>query len=143
PSLADERLSKIEFRTAPVAVVGRVAEALNEQAKPFKGSRVLGAASKKDVDDPRESPAFEIRKLLRQHGAHVSSNDLPAMRHHATRPESRPLTAELLACQDCVVSVTDHSAREYDWVVRHGRAVADTRNATHGVEPGACRAWKA
>ena len=46
----------------PQYVVDRVAEALNDDGKPVKGSRVcvLGVAYKKDVDDPRESPAFAI-----------------------------------------------------------------------------------
>src|SRR5207245_10407006 len=50
-----------EINTAmPAHVVNRVAEALNDDGKPIKGSRVciLGAASKTNVDDPRDSPAF-------------------------------------------------------------------------------------
>jgi UDP-N-acetyl-D-glucosamine dehydrogenase len=140
-----------EINTAmPRHVVDRVGEALNEQARSIKGSRVLvlGAAYKKDVDDPRESPAFEIMELLIDRGAHVSYNDpyipvLPRMRHHSVRMESRPLTEDLLAAQDCVLIVTDHSAYKYDWIVRHSAVVVDTRNATEGVEPGACRIWKA
>ena len=36
------------------------------QRKPIKGSKIaiLGVAYKKDVDDPRESPSFELMKLL-------------------------------------------------------------------------------
>ncbi|MBI1913969.1 MAG: nucleotide sugar dehydrogenase [Planctomycetes bacterium] len=140
-----------EVNTAmPKYVVGRVADALNEHAKSIKGSRILilGVAYKKDVDDPRESPAFEIMELLEQRGAHVSYNDpyipsLPPMRHHTIRRESRALTPELLATQDCVVIVTDHSAYKFDWIVHHARLVVDTRNATEGVEPAACRIWKA
>src|SRR5579885_2637270 len=46
----------------PQYVVDRVASALNDEGKALKGSRVcvLGVAYKKDVDDPRESPAFPI-----------------------------------------------------------------------------------
>jgi UDP-N-acetyl-D-glucosamine dehydrogenase len=134
----------------PRYVVERVSEALNEQAKPVKGGRilVLGVAYKKDVDDPRESPAFEIMEHLQQRGAHVSYNDpyipaLPPMRHHHIRMQSQPLTAELLAAQDCVVVVTDHSVYRFEWIVGHCQAIVDTRNATEGVEPGACRVWKA
>ena len=65
------------------------------------------------------------------------------MRHHKIRMESQPLTEELLAAQDCVLIVTDHSRYKYDWIRRHSAAVVDTRNATEGVEPGACRIWKA
>ena len=46
---------------------------------------ILGMAYKKDVDDPRESPSFELMDLLIQRGAKVSYNDphvpvLPTMR---------------------------------------------------------------
>jgi UDP-N-acetyl-D-glucosamine dehydrogenase len=141
-----------EVNTAmPQRVVDRVAEALNQQAKPVKGSRVciLGVAYKKDVDDPRESPAFEILERLETRGAHVSYHDpyipeLPPMRHHTIRLESEALSPEYLAVQDCVVIVTDHSCVNYDWVVRHAPLVVDTRNATAGLAGGLMRkVWKA
>jgi UDP-N-acetyl-D-glucosamine dehydrogenase len=141
-----------EVNTAmPMYVVDRVAEALNEYGKAVKGSRVcvLGVAYKKDVDDPRESPAFEVMELLQKRGAHVSYNDpyipkLPAMRHHAIRLASEPLTPEYLAVQDCVVIVTDHSCYRFDWIVRHAGLVVDTRNATAGLSPADRRkVWKA
>jgi UDP-N-acetyl-D-glucosamine dehydrogenase len=136
-----------EVNTAmPRRVVERVAEALNDQAKAVKGSRVciLGVAYKKDVDDPRESPAFEILELLEGRGAHVSYHDphiprLPPMRHHTIRLESEALSPEYLAVQDCVVIVTDHSCVHYEWVVRHAPLVVDTRNATAGLPPGLLR----
>ena len=56
-----------EVNTAmPQYVVDRTAEALNDDGKAMRGSRicVLGVAYKKDVDDPRESPAFEILEKL-------------------------------------------------------------------------------
>src|SRR5215831_17598072 len=52
-----------EINTAmPGYVVDRVVAALNDDGKAVRGSRicVLGVAYKKDVDDPRESPAFTI-----------------------------------------------------------------------------------
>jgi UDP-N-acetyl-D-glucosamine dehydrogenase len=135
----------------PLYVVQRLAEALNEHRKPIRGSKVcvLGVAYKKDVDDPRESPAFTILELLQQRGADVSYNDphipsLPAMRHHRIRLDSQPLTEAFLAAQDALVIVTDHTAYDFAWIVRHARLVVDTRNATAGVAreyPG--RIWKA
>jgi UDP-N-acetyl-D-glucosamine dehydrogenase len=141
-----------EVNTAmPQYVLGRLTEALNEQGRALKGSRVLvlGVAYKKDVDDPRESPAFTVLELLQRRGAVVSYNDphvpsLPAMRHHSIRLDSVPLTEQTLAEQDCVVIVTDHSAYDYEWLVRHARLIVDTRNATGKVAPTArCRIWKA
>ncbi len=134
----------------PQHVVDRIAEALNEQGKPVKGSRVcvLGVAYKKDVDDPRESPAFPILEMLQRRGAEVTYNDphipsLPAMRHHMIRLDSQPLTEAFLAEQDCVVIVTDHAAYDYDWIIRHARLIVDTRNATAQCAAGPCRIWKA
>jgi UDP-N-acetyl-D-glucosamine dehydrogenase len=136
----------------PAYVVGRVADALNDRGKPVNGSRVLilGMAYKKDVDDPRESPGFELMDLLLKKGAVVGYNDphipsLPRMRHwpHLGAMTSTPLTAESLAAQDCVLIATDHSAYDYDWIVAHSRLVVDTRNATKGVRQGRERVVKA
>jgi UDP-N-acetyl-D-glucosamine dehydrogenase len=133
----------------PQYVVNRVTEALNDHAKPLQSSRVciLGVAYKKNVDDPRESPAFTIMELLQKRGAIVSYNDphvpaLPAMRHHTIRLESEPLTAEFLARQDAVVIVTDHSGFDFEWIVQHSQLVIDTRNATARVA-AAGHVWKA
>lgn len=135
----------------PEYVVDRLAAALNDRGKPVKGSKicVLGAAYKKDVDDPRESPSFALMQLLLARGAELTYNDphipaLPQMRHYRLPPmQSAPLTAELLAQQDCVLIATNHSVYDYDFIVRHSPLVVDTRNATKHVQAGRekiCRA---
>ncbi len=50
----------------PEFVVRRVSDALNEDGKAVKGSRVLvlGLAYKPDVDDERESPSYALMSLL-------------------------------------------------------------------------------
>jgi len=125
----------------PNYVVGRVAAALNDASKPLRGSKIaiLGVAYKKDVDDPRESPAFKIMELLQQVGAVLSYSDphipvLPSMRHYdVPHLASEPLTPEYLAKHDCVLIVTDHTAYDYEEIVRHSQLVVDTRNATDAV----------
>jgi UDP-N-acetyl-D-glucosamine dehydrogenase len=125
----------------PSFVVSKIADALNDQAKPLKGSKItlLGMAYKKDVDDPRESPGFELLELLLQKGALVNYNDphipqLPRMRHYPDLGlSSQSLTADYLGGQDGVVIVTDHSAYDWPWIVEHARLVVDTRNATRNV----------
>ena len=125
----------------PRYVVQRVIEALNDAGKPLRGAKIaiLGVAYKKDVDDPRESPAFELLTLLRAGGASLSYNDpfiphLPAMRRHDVPPlDSQPLTAEYLASQDLVLIATDHSQYDWEFIVQHARLIVDTRNATRGV----------
>lgn len=129
----------------PQYVVNRLGEFLNDQRKPINGSKVsiLGMAYKKDVDDPRESPSFELLRLLRQRGAVLTYNDphvptLPKMRHYPDLPamQSQELTPEYLRSQDCVLISTDHSAYDYDFIVTHAPLVLDTRNATKAVRAG-------
>ena len=135
----------------PQYVVSRLIEALNEVRKPLRGSKIamLGVAYKKDVDDPRESPAFSLLQLLREKGAEVSYNDphiprLPSMRHYDVPPlESRELTAEYLRAQDCVLIATDHSAYDYGFIVEHAPLILDTRNATGTVKDGRQKIRKA
>jgi UDP-N-acetyl-D-glucosamine dehydrogenase len=136
----------------PQYVVNRLGEFLNEQRKPINGSKIaiLGMAYKKDVDDPRESPSFELLTLLRSRGADLSYNDphvpvLPKMRHYPDLPRmsSEELTPAFLGAQDCVLIATDHSAYDYDFIVEHSTLVLDTRNATKNVRVGRHKIRKA
>ncbi len=126
----------------PEYVVTRLSDFLNDAGKPIKGSRIciMGMAYKKDVDDPRESPSFVLMEMLLARGAVVTYNDphipkLPEMRHHDVPDmSSTELTPKFLASQDCVVIATDHSAYDYDFVVKHAPLILDTRNATKNVK---------
>jgi UDP-N-acetyl-D-glucosamine dehydrogenase len=135
----------------PEYVVHRLAEALNDAGKPIKGSKVciLGMAYKKDVDDPRESPSFELMEMLLARGAIVTYSDphiprLPKMRaHDVPAMTSQSLTPAFLAGQDCLLIATDHSAFDYESIVRHGQLIIDTRNATRNVKQGREKVRKA
>ena len=129
-------------RAMPEYVVTRTSEFLNEFSKPIRGSRIClaGIAYKKDVDDPRESPSFELLELLLARGAEMSYSDphvpqLPSMRHfNLPSMESQPLTAEYLRSLDAVLIATDHTDFDYDTIVQHAPLVIDTRNATQHVK---------
>ena len=67
-----------EVNTAmPEYVVHRTAEALNEDRKSVKGSKILiiGLAYKADVDDERESPSYVLMEMLKHRGAQVAYYD--------------------------------------------------------------------
>ena len=120
----------------PHYVVQKLLLALNERGKALRGSRVLilGIAYKKDIDDPRESPAFEIIHLLLGLGAEVSYHDphIPVAPHMRTWPHLPPmhsqrLTPETVRAADAVLIVTDHAAVDYQAVAEHAQLVVDTR----------------
>jgi len=134
----------------PEYVVDRVITALNENRKPLNGSSVciLGVAYKRNVDDPRESPAFRLIELLSERGAIISYSDphvprLPKMRSFQV-PEltSSPLTPSFLAELDCVLLVTDHTDFDYEAIAKHSQLIVDTRNAFVGVKSPAARIVK-
>ncbi len=127
----------------PYFVIQRVMEALNEHGKPLKGANVLllGMAYKKDVDDDRESPSYKLLELLIRKGAEVGYNDphipsLKTVRKYDFNMKSTALTAENLARTDCVLIATDHSAYDYDFILKHAPLIVDTRNVFPGPAPG-------
>jgi len=124
----------------PYWVIDKVMNALNDHEKSIKGSRILllGAAYKKDIDDPRESPSFKLIEIMLDKGALVDYNDplipeLPDMRNYDIKKKSVELTPENLASYDCVLISTDHTVYDWDFIVKHSKLVIDTRNATQNV----------
>src|SRR5579862_6269244 len=61
----------------PHFVVDKIQNALNDHAKPVKGSHIhiFGVAYKKNIDDVRESPAIDIMLLLKRRGARLTYSD--------------------------------------------------------------------
>jgi UDP-N-acetyl-D-glucosamine dehydrogenase len=118
----------------PHFVLSKVQNALNDFAKPVKGSRVhiMGVAYKRNIDDVRESPALDLLLLLRQRGAEVSYSDphVPVLQLDGLDLKAKP--QDEAAAADCVVIVTDHAAFDYQLLVRHARLIVDTRNALKG-----------
>lgn len=118
----------------PDYVVRKVMEALNDQQKSVKGSRilVLGIAYKKNVDDMRESPSVVLMEKLQSYGAEISYSDphvpvFPSMREHHFDLESTPLNGETLAAADCVLVTTHHDAFDWDMIAESSSLIVDTR----------------
>jgi UDP-N-acetyl-D-glucosamine dehydrogenase len=129
----------------PRYVVAKLQQAFDGQEKAVKGSSIviLGIAYKKDIDDPRESPAFALMSRLLELGAECTYHDphiprMPRMRTWPNLPSmsSIDLTAELLSAADAVVVVTDHSSIDYGFVRRYAQLIVDTRGV-YRDEPGA------
>jgi len=120
----------------PAYVVERTSEALNDQEKPVRGSKILiyGVAYKRNVNDCRESPAFPIIYGLEQRGARVSYMDpfVPRADLNGVARDSVALDADF-GLFDAVVVVTDHDALDRARLARQARLVVDTRDALHDI----------
>ncbi len=137
-------------RGMPEYVVDKAAEALNDDCKSVKASKVLvvGLAYKPNVDDTRETPAAEIIELLAERGAEITYHDphvekFPKMRNYSFDMHSVALDQQTLEAADCVIIVTDHARIDWSMIGKHAKLVIDTRNAMHGIEGVNARIVKA
>lgn len=143
-----------EINTAmPEYVVNQVAEALNNEGKALKESRVLllGLAYKPNVDDDRESASYHLLDLLVGRGTKVEYYDphIPVIR--PTREHARwagmksvAWTEESIRQFDAVIIATAHDAVNFKQLGKWSSLIVDTRNAMQSVPASRdCRIWKA
>jgi UDP-N-acetyl-D-glucosamine dehydrogenase len=118
----------------PRYVVQLATDALNDQAKAVKGSRILalGVAYKAGVGDIRDSPALEIIEDLLARGALLEYVDprVPQILVGGHLLKSVAWTQADLSAYDLVVLLTAHPEFEPTRLVQDARLVLDTRNAT-------------
>jgi UDP-N-acetyl-D-glucosamine dehydrogenase len=134
-------------KAAPLYVVDRVWQALNDRGCAVRGSKVLllGVTYKPNVADCRESPADPIARRLITLGAEVSYHDpfVPdwSIEHgggyHAVKSVAN--LHEALTNADMVVLLQPH--RDYDLaeIAEHSRWLLDTRGVLEPSRPSVSR----
>ena len=136
----------------PELVVRRVADALNEEGKAVKGSRVLilGLAYKPNVDDQRESPSYVLMTALSERGAEVEYYDPYVPMIRPTREHSRwagkksvDWNRASIASFDLVLIATNHDSVNYEELGDWAQCIVDTRNAMVNVRNSTGKIWKA
>jgi UDP-N-acetyl-D-glucosamine dehydrogenase len=95
---------------------------------------VLGVAYKKNINDCRESPAFEIIKRLMGKRVIVKYNDpyihkIPKLRNYDFKMESIKLNKKILQSFDATIIVTNHDNYDYEMIRKNSLLVIDTRNS--------------
>ena len=122
----------------PHFVVNKIGEILNDWGKSIKGSKVhlLGVAYKSNIGDTRESPAYDVAKILLQRGAVLSYSDphVPEFNVNGCRLKDMGGQPAVLEAADCTVIITHHDRFDYAGIVRHARVIFDTRNAMGGLD---------
>ena len=123
-----------EINTAmPDYVISKVADALNEEGKAIKGSKilVLGLAYKANVDDCRESPSFVLMEKLEVKGATVEYNDpfvsvIPNTREHGHFTGKQ--SVEIDGTYDLILVSTNHNEYETFDFTNYTCPIVDSRN---------------
>ena len=123
----------------PEYVIEKVILALKKNKRVIKGSNLLiiGVSYKKDIGDTRESPAFEVMRIMLDKGAQILYHD-PHVSNITLGEKgtytSQELTSTLVESVDCVVIIANHSNIDYDFIAKHATIVVDTRNATRTIQ---------
>jgi UDP-N-acetyl-D-glucosamine dehydrogenase len=117
----------------PYHCVERIEGALNQHAKPVKGSRIaiLGVSYKGGVGDIRESPALRIIEVLAARGAEIRYHDpyVPSLPDLGL--QNIPLE-QATQDADAIVLVTAHPGVDHAALARDARLFVDLRGVTRG-----------
>jgi UDP-N-acetyl-D-glucosamine dehydrogenase len=123
-----------EINTAmPDYVLSKVTDALNDEGKAVKGSKVLilGLAYKANVDDCRESPSFVLMEKLMIKGARAEYHDsfvpvIPETREHPQLAGKQ--SVEIEDVYDLILLSTDHSEYKTFDFSKFNCPIVDSRN---------------
>jgi len=115
----------------PYFVVNKAVETLSAAGVLPGTAKVLllGMAFKRNIGDLRDSPALKVFEIMKNRIKTVRYNDphVPRLSLQGQTIRSVPFTARELKKYDLVVILTNHSAYDYDLIVKHARLIIDTR----------------
>jgi UDP-N-acetyl-D-glucosamine dehydrogenase len=121
----------------PYFCADKITHALNDQAKPVRGSRIaiFGVSYKPGVGDLRESPALKIMRILRDQGADLVYHDqhVPALPQFELMSEAADQALD--GCDACAV-ITHHPGVDLQAIVDAAPLVIDFRGATRRLRTG-------
>ncbi len=129
----------------PFHVIDLAEQALSRNRIALRDAKILvtGVAFKRDVDDPRNSPAERVIELLLKRGAKVNYHDPYVPTFHiggnvflkdTLTLKSQPLTEASLRAVDCVIIITGHRVVDYSFIAKTVPAIVDCCNATVSVD---------
>ena len=93
---------------------------------------ILGLSYKKNIDDARESPSFELIKLFQNKKVQVEYHDkffkkLPQMRNYDFKMSSVKLNPKNLKQYNATIIMTDHDYINYRLIEKNSKIIFDTR----------------
>jgi len=93
---------------------------------------LLGLSYKKNIDDDRESPSFEIMKILKKNRVKFEYNDPYFKKTRLGRinkiiKKSIKLSKNNLKKFSAVILITDHDSYNYNFIAKNSKIIFDTR----------------
>jgi len=121
-------------RSMPDWIIKKTLKILKFRKKYKLKILVLGIAYKKNINDCRESPAFEIIKKLKNKKVSVKYhdpyiNEIPKLRNYNFKMKSIRLDKKNLQSFDATIIVTDHDSYNYEMIRKNSLVLIDTRNS--------------
>jgi len=122
----------------PEYISERVCHLVIKNKKSLRKAKVLvlGVTYKKDVLDLRKSPALDIIDILQKKGIIVSYYDplIPYLKIDDINLKCIKLNRGNLKKFDSAVVATDHSAVDYDFILKNSKTIFDTRNVYKNIK---------
>ena len=115
----------------PELIVNKSLFVLNNFRKSMKGSKImlLGAAYKKNIDDPRESPFFKIYEKINELGAKLYYQDplIPSVK--VKEKIIKTINGKKINYEDydLVILITDHDDFDYKKILEQSKCIIDCR----------------
>lgn len=128
-------------RSMPAWVISKISDFFKKKGKSLNNKKVLilGVAYKKNINDTRESPAFEIIKILKhKYKAVVEYHDpfvpiVKNLRNHRLSMRSIKLSSKKIKEFDVVILVTNHDIFDFKSFQRYSRLLVDTRGIIKNI----------
>jgi UDP-N-acetyl-D-glucosamine dehydrogenase len=127
-------LAGVVNRSMPLWIIQKLENFLKKKNDKLKLKKILilGLAYKKNVNDCRESPAFNFIEILKKKGSQVYYTDkyiskVPKLRDFDIKLKSVQLNKKKIREFDIIIIVTDHDYFDYKLIKDNAKLIVDTR----------------
>ncbi len=125
----------------PSWVVDKIIKTLKNKKINYKNKKMLmiGVAYKKNVDDDRETPAYEIIDKLKNKNIKIDYYDpfIPKLRRgrkYQYNKKSIKFSTSTIKSYTAAIIVTDHDNIDYKKLLKNSKLIFDTRGVYQNIE---------
>ena len=122
----------------PNFVISKSMRLLNKKGIALSKAKVLllGAAYKKDIADMRESPIEQLIINLEDYDVKFDYNDphVPTFHNERNGKTYQSVTLDNIEDYDLIIIVTNHTAYNYEDIIKRSQLILDTRMACGNIK---------